>query len=515
METNRASLDYANILLWMFIALKFVLQYLAIDSGYELHRDEYLHLDLGRHLDWGYLSVPPVTALISFLVIKLGNSVFWVKFFPALFGSLIIVVVWKTIEYLKGGIFALVLGATCVTFSALIRINTLYQPNSLEFLMWTLVFYCLVRYAKDETDKWLYLAAVSFAIGFLNKYNIIFMALGLVPAMLITDLRKLFTKKQFYYAVLLALLLVLPNLIWQYVNEFPVANHMRELSERQLVNVNRFDFLREQLFFFAGSLLVVILGLISFLIYSPHRNFRFLFWGYTFTIFLYFLLRAKGYYAMGLYPIIIAFGALYMEHLLKKGWLFYLRIPLIISPVVTMIILFPIVMPALPPEAIIERNDEFKKLGLLRWEDGQDHLLPQDFADMLGWKELASVVDSALALTPDPKKTIIHCDNYGQAGGINFYSKRLVVPALSLNADYINWYPLEEMVIENVILVQEAEDEDPDRERERELFENVYRIGGITNQYARELGTSVYLLQGAKQSINQILKDEIQERKNR
>ncbi|KKX47100.1 hypothetical protein L950_0228290 [Sphingobacterium sp. IITKGP-BTPF85] len=26
---------------------------------------------------------------------------------------------------------------------------------------------------------------------------------------------------------------------------------------------------------------------------------------------------------------------------------------------------------------------------MLTWEDGKEHQLPQDFADMLGWKELA------------------------------------------------------------------------------------------------------------------------------
>lgn len=123
-----------NIVLLFFIILKFVLQYFAIHPVYELHRDEFLHLDLGKHLAWGYTSVPPVTAWISFLIISLGNSVFWVKFFPALFGALTIVAVWKIIEELNGKLFALILGSVSVTFSALLRINTLYQPNSPDFL---------------------------------------------------------------------------------------------------------------------------------------------------------------------------------------------------------------------------------------------------------------------------------------------------------------------------------------------------------------------------------------------
>src|SRR5690606_3389649 len=85
-----------------FIALKFLLQFVLINPVYELHRDEYLHLDQANHLAWGYVSVPPITSWISFVIKLLGNGVFWVKFFPACFGVLTIVVVWEMIGKLGG-----------------------------------------------------------------------------------------------------------------------------------------------------------------------------------------------------------------------------------------------------------------------------------------------------------------------------------------------------------------------------------------------------------------------------
>jgi len=94
-----------NLVLLSFVALKLLLQLIAINPLYELHRDEYLHLDLGNHLAWGYISVPPFTAALSFLIISMGKSVFWIKFFPALFGALTLVVVWKTVEALGGQLF--------------------------------------------------------------------------------------------------------------------------------------------------------------------------------------------------------------------------------------------------------------------------------------------------------------------------------------------------------------------------------------------------------------------------
>lgn len=135
-----------TLILIGFIILKFVLQYVLISPEYDLQRDEYLHLDQVNHLAWGYLSVPPVTSWFSYIILLLGNSVFWVKFFPALFGALTLLIVWKTIEFLKGNLYALVLGALCILFSALLRINMLYQPNSFDVLSWTLFYYILIQY---------------------------------------------------------------------------------------------------------------------------------------------------------------------------------------------------------------------------------------------------------------------------------------------------------------------------------------------------------------------------------
>lgn len=65
-----------NLLLSFFILLKFVLQYQLVSPVYELHRDEFLHLDQGHHLAWGYLSIPPLTAGIAYIINLLGNGEF-------------------------------------------------------------------------------------------------------------------------------------------------------------------------------------------------------------------------------------------------------------------------------------------------------------------------------------------------------------------------------------------------------------------------------------------------------
>lgn len=492
-----------------FILLKFTLQLIAINPVYELHRDEFLHLDLGKHLAWGYTSVPPVTGVISYIILLLGNCVFWVKFFPALFGALVIWVVWKIVEELNGGIFALVLASVSVLFSVFVRINTLYQPNSLDFLCWTLLFFTLLKYFKTSQNKWLYITAIVFALGFLNKYNIGFLLLGLMPALLVTQQRVIFKNKHLWMAALLALVLVLPNIIWQFRNGLPVVHHMQTLADTQLVNVKRTDFLLSQLAFFPGAHLVILVAFISFFTFQPHKQYRLFFFAFVFTIGIFTYLKAKDYYAIGLYPVFIAFGSVYFEKLLSRGWVKYLRIPVVLIPVLIFIPVSKIMLPIYSPSKILEKKELFDRFGANRWEDGKIHNLPQDYADMIGWKELAHLVDSAFTLLDEKDRTIIHCDNYGEAGAINYYSRQNYSAAYSMNADYINWYPLDKFEIENVILVQDRNDDDPERKRERDFFDEVKLIGKITNKNAREAGTSVYLLQGAKVSVNDILQEEI------
>jgi hypothetical protein len=483
-----------------------------ISPVYDLQRDEYLHLDQANHLAWGFFSVPPFTSWVSLVIQFLGNGVFWVKFFPALFGALTIVVVWKAIEELKGNLFALILGATCVLFSVLLRINILYQPNSFDVLSWTTFYFILIKYINTEKSKWLYIAAVVFAIGFLNKYNIVFLLLGLFPAILLTEHRRIFAKKEFYFAILLTLLLILPNLIWQLNNDFPVVHHLKELAATQLVNVSRVGFFKDQFLYFIGALLVILSGLYALLFFPEFKKYTVFFWAMVFSLMIFAYLKAKSYYALGLYPVYISFGSVFLSDILKDGWKKFLQPIVIAIPVVLFVPMYNVLFPNKSPDYIVKNPKAYKEFDMLRWEDGKVHSLPQDFADMLGWKELAVKIDSICAGLPNLDRTLILCDNYGEAGAINYYSKNKKIKAASFNADYINWFNLNQNITD-VILVKEAGDEDKNRHKEIPLFDSVYLADKRINQYAREQQISIYVLRGAKVDVMKRIKDEIVQKK--
>lgn len=488
-----------------FVLLKFVLQYALVDGAYDLHRDEYLHLDQANHLAAGYISVPPFTALIAWVIQALGNSYFWVRFFPALFGAITIVVVWLTVHELKGRRFAKVLAATAVLFSAMLRLNMLFQPNSFDILCWSLTFYLFICFLHTQNVKWLYSVAIVIGLGFLNKYTILFLVLGLAAALLLSPYRKLFAQKHLFLAAFTAFIVASPNLIWQVQHNFPVLSHMQELKATQLVNVSPPAFMLDQLLFFIGSVFIWLGALVAFMVYRPFRPYRFVGLCYLLVMLLFLALKAKSYYTIGLYPVLIAFGSVYWEQLFSKNWLRFTRPVWVLVPIVIFIPLINVVFPVLSPAEIQVNAQKFKDLNLLRWEDGKEHHLPQDFADMLGWQELETIAASAYQQIPEAEKpyTLILCDNYGQAGAINYYSRKKLPPAVSYNADYIYWFP-DLPQLKHLILIKEA-GEEPLQEDEKAYFKSIRKVGSIENPHARETGTTVYLLSGISPEVKPYL----------
>jgi len=501
-----------NLILFGFIILKFILQYILISPQYDLHRDEYLHLDQAGHLAWGYLSVPPVTSWISYIIMLLGNSVFWIRFFPALFGALTLLFVWKTIEILKGNLYALILGATGILFSCLLRINMLYQPNSLDILCWTAFYYIIIQYLGSAKTKWLYLGAIIFAFGFLNKYNILFLLLGIIPAILFSTKRKILARKEVYFALVLGLILILPNLLWQYNNHFPIVHHMKELSKTQLVNVDLTGFLKEQLVFFIGSLLVILSGLYALMFYKPFKEYTLFFGAFIFTFLIFIYFKAKAYYVIGLYPVFIGFGSVYVSEILNHRWKRFIKPVFILLPLLLFIPMYNLAFPNKSPEYMVAHSEKYRKMGMLRWEDGKDHHLPQDFADMLGWKELAEKTDSIYALFPKSENTLVLCDNYGQAGAINYYTKK-GIKAVSFNADYLNWFDLN-VTYKNLIRIKAYDKNNEELKESSPYFESAFIGGHVTNKYAREYGTTIFVFTKAKININERLEKEITAEKN-
>lgn len=298
---------------------------------------------------------------------------FRVRFFPALCGALTLWLVWKSVEALRGGLFARILEALGFLFSGYLRINTIYQPNSVDILCWTFVFYALIRLIGTGNRRWLYGMGIGFGVGLLNKYNIGFLALGMSGALLMSSQRRWLREPAFYGMIAVALLIVSPNALWQGLHGFPVARHMEELGRSQLTHVDRIGFLAGQGTFFLPGWFLLPGAFAGFALYKPLSPYRMIGWTVLFVLGLYLSFRGKPYYALGLYPVMLAVGSTYLEAVTRSGRSRWLRPLMIVLIPVAGIFYIRASCPVYPPARMAgdaSIREMYRKTGQLRWEDG-------------------------------------------------------------------------------------------------------------------------------------------------
>lgn len=259
-------------------------------------------------------------------------------------------------------------------------------------------------------------------------------------------------------------------------------------------------FFTEQLFMpFVGSIFTVA-GLIFLLKSSEFRRFRFLGFLALFVILALFFLKGKSYYTLGVMPMLIAAGGVAYEKWLRN------RIIRIAFPMAVVLLAIPGVPAGLPvwdKDGLVSYFDVLhRRYGMdlgLRFEDGTIHSLPQDYADMIGWEEFATLTDSAYGMIEDKGAAMIYAENYGQAGAITIIGKKYGLPeAVSFHESFRYWFQREFPVeITSFIYINHNLGEDVG-----ELFGNIRLIGRISDPHAREYGAAVWLCEDPVTSFN-------------
>jgi Dolichyl-phosphate-mannose-protein mannosyltransferase len=480
-------------LILLLALIKFVLPIFLQSPVYELQRDEYLYFQQGQHIALGYLENPPLLSYLGMISSWFGGSVAWIKFWPCLLGAATVVITCLITAELGGRRFAQFLAGLGIITSGYLRVHFLFQPNILDIFSWTLAIYFLIRYINTKKTTFIYWLAASIALGWWGKYSIVFMATAIIIGLLLTRHRTIFLAKQTWLAVILAGLLILPNVWWQFQHNWPLIHHMKELRQTQLGFINPADFLKDQLVMLVPMSFVWIAGLIWLL---HHKTFRIIAFIYLTVILLLVLGSGKSYYALGAYPMLLAAGAVTWQNITQnRTWARAVIIGLVL---VLFIPLVPLLLPVWKPEklAAFYKEKGIGKMGLLKWEDQKDHALPQDFADMLGWKELAAKTEKFFHTLSEAiqSNTIIFCDNYGQAGSLKYYGKDPYFKSrvMSTNGSFLLWIP-ERIGFSNMIFV--ADEMPGDDEELFRHFQTSTLIDSVTNSYSRQFGNKVFFFQ--------------------
>ena len=154
------------------------------------------------------------------------------------------------------------------------------------------------------------------------------------------------------------------------------------------------------------------------------------------------------------------------------------------------------------------------KSGILKWEDQQEHHLPQDFADMLGWKELTQKAEIFFNSLPDSTKanTIIYCRNYGQAGSLKFYGKDAYFKnkVISDNGSFLLWIP-ERLWFKHLIFIGRRMPEKDDEVFQH--FDKASIIDSVTNIYSRQSGDKIIFFENADDKATEIARQGLNDMK--
>ena len=288
---------------------------------------------------------------------------------------------------------------------------------------------------------------------------------------------------------------------------------MRELRETQLQFVDPMNFLKDQLLMLLPVAFVWITGFVWFLRRPAYRIVSII---YILAIVLLIAGNGKNYYALGIYPPLLAAGAVSIEKWSSR--FLWVRAAMIALIFLLSLPFIPLLLPTKSPEALAQFYKKYgiEKTGLLEWEDQQNHPLPQDFADMTGWKELSEKVERFYNDLPDTtkKQTIIFGRHYGHAGALSYYggSKDFRKKVITDNGSFLLWIPTD-LQFRHLLFIGRRMPETDDEVFQH--FQNYVLVDSVTNPWSRQHGDKIIFFRDIDDEGLRLAKEGLEEEKNR
>ena len=418
----------------------------ATAPGYGIFRDELYYLACANHLAFGYVDHPPLSIALLWLWRTLfGDGLFALRFLPAVAGALTVFATGLIARELGGGRGAIVLAALAAFFAPFfLAVSHFYSMNAFDLLFWTLLLLIATEIlVREEPRRWLTFGALA-GLGLQNKYSVAFLGFGLVVGLALTPQRRQLRSPWLWAGGALALLLFAPHLAWEAANGAPSLAFIRNAAELKNEPVSPGAFMAGQLLLLHPLYAPLWIGGLGALLFSRQfARVRALGSAYLAILALMILQQAKVYYLAPVYPLLFAAGCVALDAAFaRRDWP---RAPVIagVAIVVAGLALVPMAIPVLPPATFIAYSDALR-VGAPKMERGARAELPQVYADMFGWRELAEEVARVRAALPeaDRERLAIFGRNYGEAGAIDYFGPELgLPPAISPHNSYWVWGP--------------------------------------------------------------------------
>ncbi len=306
----------------IFLALVRILLQIFTNGKYGFHQDELVTLDFAaHHLAWGYVAWPPLTPFLARIALVLfGPSLIGLRFFAAAAEGAVMLLTGLMIRNLGGGRWAQILGAVAVatTPNSIVQ-GGLFQYETFDYLCWVLLAYMVIRLLKSEDPRtWLGIGA-AVGLGMMTKYTIVFLTAGVIAGTLVTRVRRDLRSRWLWGGAMLALLIWLPNLVWQFQNHWSSLFFLASIHARDIQSGLTGSFLIDQILFNFNPVMMflVIAGLYYFFFAPSGQRYRMIGWMYVVPFILLLLAQGKGYYLAAAYPMLAAGGAVWWEARLR------------------------------------------------------------------------------------------------------------------------------------------------------------------------------------------------------
>jgi hypothetical protein len=275
---------------------------------------------------------------------------------------------------------------------------------------------------------------------------------------------------------------------------------MRHATEEKMVHASILEFLRTQILVMnPASFPVWASGMVSALRARGDSRARILGVAYlTVAVILLGSGAAKPDYLAPAYVMLFAAGGVAIERTLARPMLRWIRYPIPACMILFAALLLPFALPVLPVGTFVAYS---RALGITppRSERHEMAELPQHYADMFGWEEMAATVGRVYRELPAEERArcAIVTQNYGEAGALELYAARYGLPrVMSGHNNYWLW-GYGDWNGDMLIVVGGS------REAYARLFETVERVGTVRCEhcmpYERDL--PVYVARRLKVSL--------------
>ena len=423
----------ADMLIVAGIALTVAVAHLLTNGRYGFHRDELQVLSDARHLDWGFVAYPPLTPFLERIALGVfGLSLVGLRLFSVIAQAAAVVVTGLMARELGGGRWAQATAALAVAVSPLpLFEGTEFQYTTFDYLWWVLIAYFVIRLLKTENPRWWLAIGAVIGVGLMTKYTMVFFVGGILGGLLLTRARRFLGCRWLWAGAGLALLICLPNLIWQLRHDFISLHFLRHIHARDVGEGRAEGFWFYQYVICANRLAAPlwIVGLAGFL-RSP--RYRLLAWMYLIPLVIFWLAKGRGYYTGAAYPMLMAMGAVVIEGwlaVLQRFWRGTVETVYLSALIGWGLYVCTVILPLASSGPLMDRA--LDNNGDLREE--------------IGWNELVkSVADIRDSLPAEQRENVgVLVGNYGEQGAIELLGPayHLPPPISGTNSAWLRGYP--------------------------------------------------------------------------